>query len=101
MPTTAPTSMWFGSETGQASPPSGYGYPLQTCRISNISLGSGNLSDSDAALFTTSTYTTDGLSLSGGTLTNQWTATSGNVMTTVTGTIDLTLNGTNLTTEEI
>lgn len=101
MPTTAPTNMWFGSETGQASPPSGYGYPLQTCTISNISIGSGFLSDADAALFTTSVFDTSGLVLSGGTLTNQWAAAASNTITTVTGSINMTIAGSNLTTEEL
>lgn len=101
MPSTPPTDIWFGSEEGQASPPSGYGYPLQQCKVSNISIGSGLLSDADASLFVPSVFATDGLPLSGGTLTNQWAPASGDAITTVTGAINLTLVGSNISTEEI
>jgi len=99
-PSTAPTDMWFGSEEGQALPPSGYGYPLQQCRISNISLGTGNLSDADAALFTAGTFRTSGLSLSGGSLTNEWTFGSSAPVTQL-GAINLSATGSNLSFEEL
>ena len=98
-PSTPPTEMWFGSETGQSAAPSGYGYPLNTSKISNISIGSGNLSDADAALFTSSTFTVP--TLSSATLTNQWSPANGDVITTVTGSTNLSLVGSNLSTEEI
>lgn len=98
-PSTPPTEMWFGSETGQSAAPSGYGYPLNTSKISNISIGSGNLSDADAALFTSSTFTVP--TLSSATLTNQWSPANGDVITTVTGSTNLALVGSDLSTEEI
>ena len=100
-PSTAPTNMWFGSEEGQAAAPSGYGYPINTCDISNISLGTGNLSDADAALFTSNTFATDELTLSGGTLTNQWQPAINDAITTATGAIDLVLVGDDISTSEL
>ena len=97
-PSTAPTEMWFGSETGQASPPSGYGYPLQQCKISCIAAGTGNLSDADAALFTASQYRVP--TLSSATLTNEWIST-GSEMSNVTGSITMTDVGTNVSHSEI
>ena len=91
--------MWFGSETGQASPPSGYGYPLQTCKISNISIGNGKLTDADASLFTSSQFSCP--TLSSNLMTNQWVATTGNAMQTLDGAIGMTLVGTNLSTAEL
>lgn len=79
--------------------PSGYGYPLQDCKISNISIGSGNLSDADAALFTSTQFECP--TLSGGTLTNQWVPQTGNVVTSITGAIDVDLVGGDIGTEEI
>jgi len=99
-PLTAPTDMWFGSEEGQASPPSGYGYPLQQCRISNITLGSGNLADSDIAKFTTGTFRTGTLAGLAATVTNEWTFDDTSAVTQV-GAINLTANGANISLEEI
>jgi len=97
-PSTAPTEMWFGSETGQAAPPSGYGYPLQQCKISCIAAGTGNLSDVDAALFTALQYRVP--TLSSATLTNEWIST-GSEMSNVTGSITMTDVGTNVSHSEI
>ena len=99
MPSAAPTSVWFGSAEGSASKPVGYNFPLSQCKISNISLGSGLISDSDAALFTAETYSCP--TLTGGTLTNQWRFGSLNSAITETGAIDLTLVGPDLSTEEL
>jgi hypothetical protein len=99
-PLTAPTDMWFGSEEGQALPPSGYGYPLQQCRISNITIGSGNLTDSDIPNFTTGTFRTGTLVGLAGAVTNEWTFNASAPVTQV-GAINLTANGSNLSFEEI
>lgn len=97
-PSTAPTEMWIGSETGQASPPSGYGYPLTSCKISNIACGSGNLTDADAALLTHSVYRVP--TLTGATLTNEWIS-NGSSMSNVVGGITLTDVGSNISHSEI
>ena len=101
-PSTAPTEMWIGSEEGQAAAPSGYGYPLQQCKVSVMGLGVGNLSDADAALFTSAQYdpqanlTFDG----GGTISNQW---RGNAtqMATDHGTVNLTAVGSDISFEQL
>lgn len=97
-PSTAPTEMWIGSETGQAAAPSGYGYPLTQCKISNIACGSGNLSDADAALLTHSVYRVP--ALTGATVTNEWIS-DGSSMSNVVGNITLADVGTNISHSEI
>ncbi len=92
-PSTAPTEMWFGSETGQSSPPSGYGYPLQQCKISCISAGTGNLSDADAALFTPSQYRVP--TITSATLVGEWIS-DGSSMSNVVGNITMSDVGTNI-----
>jgi hypothetical protein len=77
----------FANYTG----PTGYGVNLRDCAISNISIGSGNLSDGDAALFTNSLFRTNGLSLSG-TVTNEWTF-SNSAPVTQQGAIDMIAKG--------
>ncbi|MGB0881422.1 MAG: hypothetical protein ACPGSO_00605 [Vicingaceae bacterium] len=101
-PSSAPSALIFYSQepnTGWSSP-SGFLYPMRTnVKFSNISLGSGLLSDADAALFTSSVF--DCPTLTGGTLTNQWSFADSDVVTTVTGAIDLTLVGASINTEEL
>lgn len=97
-PSTAPTNMWIGSESGQAAAPSGYGYPLTQCKISNIACGSGNLSDADAALLTRSVYRVP--ALTGATVTNEWIS-DGSSMSNVVGNITLADVGTNISHSEI
>lgn len=98
-PSLAPTEIIFGSEApndSRWSAPSGYLYPLQQAGISVIAIGTGNLADSDAALFTNGTFDPSSLSLSSGALTNQW---SGGVsgITTDVGAINITSEGANVT----
>jgi len=99
---TAPTEMWFGSEEGQVTAPSGYGYPLQQCKISVMGLGTGNLSDADAALFTSAEYDPQAnITLAGGgTFVNQWSGGTSQMVTDL-GSVDLTAVGSNITFEEI
>ena len=99
-PSSAPSDLiFFNMEPNTGwSAPSGYLYPMkENVKFSNISLGSGLLSDVDAGLFTTSAF--DCPTVSGGTLTNQWKFADSDTVTTVTGAINLTLTGTNINTE--
>ena len=100
-PSSAPTAIWFGSEEGTETAPSGYGYPLRDSKISTICIGSGDLSDSDAAQFTSSVFNPSSLTLTGGTITNQWSPAISDVITTDIGSVDLTLFGENISTEKI
>ena len=94
-PSTPPTAMWFGSEEGSTTPPSGYGYPLQSCKMSCIALGSGLLTDADAALLTPSVFSANGAGLTGATVTNEWSFDAAGAVNNA-GTISLTPVGTNL-----
>jgi len=94
-PSTPPTAMWFGSEEGSTTPPSGYGYPLQSCKMSCIALGSGLLTDADAALLTPSVFSANGAGLTGATVTNEWIFDPNGAVNNV-GSISLTPVGTNL-----
>jgi len=84
------------------SSPSGYGYPLQQCKISVMGLGTGNLSDADAALFTSTEYDPQAnITLAGGgTFVNQWSGGTSQMSTDL-GSVDLTAVGSNITFEEI
>ena len=80
--------------------PSGYGYPLYgDDRVGVMCLGTGLLTDADAALFTSSMHDPDGLTLAGGTVTNQWTPAASDAITTDVGAINLTLVGSGIETE--
>jgi len=69
----------------------------------NISVYSGLFSDSDAAKLTASVFDSSAVgAYSGGvTLTNQWRPAVSNAMTTETGSVNLTLEGTDVVTAEI
>ena len=97
-PSTAPTDMWFGSEEGQVSPPSGYGYPLQQCKVQSIVLGSTLPTDAECDLFTSTQFGSP--SLTTGVVTNEWSG-GASSMTTVTGAINLTAVGADISFEEI
>ena len=101
-PSTAPTEMWIGSEEGQVAAPSGYGYPLQQCKVSVMGLGFGNLSDADAALFTSTQYDPQAnITLAGGgTFASQWSAGATQVNTDL-GTTNLSVVGSDISFEEI
>jgi hypothetical protein len=101
-PSTAPTDMWFGSEEGQVTATSGYGYPLQQAKISVMGLGTGNLSDADAALFTSTQYNPQAnITLAGGgSFLSQWSG-GASQMNTDLGSVNLTAVGSNISFEEI
>ncbi len=95
-PSTAPTSVWFGYE-GSAS---GYGYPLQTCKVSCMALGSGLLTDADAALLTNNTFSANGAGLAGATVTNEWIFDNNGAVINV-GSIGLTPQGNDIAFPEL
>lgn len=95
-PTTPPTEIIFGSEApsdARWTAPSGYLYPLRDTSISKLCIGTGNIADSDAALFTAAeTDPNTNITLSQGALAHQWSAAAAGWDTDL-GAINLTDEG--------